>query len=316
MSVEGNTSFRYSIGLSGLCYLSLNKNVYIHSEVLDNDIIREIECDNESKCMKVRERNENSIEWVELELNELHKGIILDLNDNGYRWEGACLNGYPFGYGSIYNEHNVIIYNGFVYEGMKVCYGIKYYGDNGIVEYCGTYYKNTRFGKGRLYDKKNELVYEGEWYDNNPLELVSIHLKDKEVLTDSSIHFGLEELIIDSFCKTSLSTIQLIGFPHLKQLQIGNFGHCYIYFNTMKVFIKDMKKAMDVENNELILIENCNELTEVNVGISLLFNDNDNICGKFSIRNCQKLHKVKFGQLSVTDHFSCLEMKSDIRCID
>ena len=109
MSVEDNKSFRYSIGLSGLCYLSLNKNVYIHSEVLDNDIIREIECDNESKCMKVRERNENSIEWVELELNELHKGIILDLNDNGYRWEGACLNGYPFGYGSIYNEHNVVI---------------------------------------------------------------------------------------------------------------------------------------------------------------------------------------------------------------
>ena len=65
MSVEDNKSFRYSIGLSGLCYLSLNKNVYIHSEVLDNDIIREIECDNESKCMKVRERNENSIEWLE-----------------------------------------------------------------------------------------------------------------------------------------------------------------------------------------------------------------------------------------------------------
>ena len=134
MSVEGNTSFRYSIGLSGLCYLSLNKNVYIHSEVLDNDVIQEIVCDNENKCMKVRERSENSIEWIELELNELHRKSILDLNENGFRWEGDCLNGYPFGYGSIYNGNNELIYKGFVYEGMKVCFGIEYYGDIGKVE--------------------------------------------------------------------------------------------------------------------------------------------------------------------------------------
>ena len=131
-------------------------------------------------------------------------------------------------------------------------------------------------------------------------------------MTDNSIHFGLEELQIDLFCKTSLSTIQLIGFPNLKQLQIGNYCRCLFYRDPMEVFIEDMKKAMEVESNELILIENCNELTEVNLGFSLLFNDNDNIWGKFSIRNCQKLHKVKFGQFSVTDHFSCLEMKSDI----
>ena len=287
MSVEGNTSFRYSIGLSGLCYLSLNKNVYIHSEVLDNDVIREIVCDNESKCMKVCERSENSIEWIELELNELHRKSILDLNENGFRWEGDCLNGYPFGYGSIYNGNNELIYKGFVYEGMKVCFGIEYYGDIGKVEYCGTYYKNDRCGYGRVYDKKNELVYEGEWYENHPLELMSIHFQDDEEVTDNSIHFGLEELQIDLFCKTSLSTIQLIGFPNLKQLQIGNYCRCLFYRDPMEVFIEDMKKAMEVESNELILIENCNELTEVNLGFSFLFNDNDNIWGKFSIRNCQ-----------------------------
>ena len=306
----------YPFDTSGCSYLSINNSIYVHSELLSDYSIRVIECDIQEKSMKVKTHNKNSSEWIEMNMDSFIKNDIVDLNENGTRWEGDSLNGSPFGYGRIYNSENQLIFKGFVFEGMKVCFGEEYYGDIGIVEYEGNYYKNDRFGYGRLYDKKNELVYEGEWYENHPLELMSIHFQDDEEVTDNSIHFGLEELRIDLFCKTSLSTIQLIGFPNLKQLQIGNFCHCLFYHNPMKVFIKDMKKAMDVENNELILIENCNELTEVNVGISLLFNDNDNICGKFSIRNCQKLHKVKFGQLSVTDHFSCLEMKSDIRCID
>ena len=91
----------------------------------------------------------------------LINSIIIDLNENGVRWEGSVLDGIPFGYGEIYNEDNNKIYKGFMFEGMKVCYGSEFYGDVEIVEYEGDYYKNMRYGYGRLYDKKNELIYEG-----------------------------------------------------------------------------------------------------------------------------------------------------------
>ena len=41
---------------------------------------------------------------------------------------------------------------------MILCFGTEFFGDVGIVEYEGCYYKNMRFGKGKLYNKKNELI--------------------------------------------------------------------------------------------------------------------------------------------------------------
>ena len=44
----------------------------------------------------------------------------------------------------------------------------------GTIEYVGDYYKNTRNGNGKLYDKKNECIYDGEWSNNSPLKERSI----------------------------------------------------------------------------------------------------------------------------------------------
>ena len=186
----------YPFDTSGCSYLSINNSIYVHSELLSDYSIRVIECDIQEKSMKVKTRNKNSSEWIEMNMDSFIKNDIVDLNENGTRWEGDSLNGSPFGYGRIYNSENQLIFKGFVFEGMKVCFGEEYYGDIGIVEYEGNYYKNMKNGYGKLYDKKNEL------YEN-------------------SIHFGIHELIIGDNCECSISDLILIGFNHLRLLEIG-----------------------------------------------------------------------------------------------
>ena len=209
----------YPFGLRGNQFLSTKNSIYIQSEILDNNTIRVIECDIEEKWMKVREKRENEMDWIEMEYEDVRKGDVIDLNENGERWEGDSLNGNPFGYGCIYNSENQIIYSGFIFEGLKVCYGTELYGDVSLVEYEGEFYNGMRYGNGKLYNKKNELIYEGEWYMNNPLETSSVNI-DRE-LKEEDIHFGLEEIVIGDNCDCDLDIFVLKGYHRLKSISIG-----------------------------------------------------------------------------------------------
>ena len=230
----------YRFGYSGCNFLCINRSVYTQSELLPNGIIREIQCDKDDKWMKVREKKKENEEWNEINLNGLKHHDVIDLNEKGDRWEGDSLNGIPFGYGCIFNSENQLIYSGFIFEGLKVCYGTELYGDVGIVEYEGEYYNGMRYGNGKLYDKKNELIYEGEWYMNNPLETSSVKI-DKE-LKEEDIHFGLEELEIGDDCLDNIECFKLIGYDHLKKL--------IIHENRIK-------------NMNCFCIEDCNELVNI-----------------------------------------------------
>ena len=159
----------YPFGLNGLNWLKVNGNKYYQSEELENGLIREIECDNEEKWMKVRTKYEDESDWHEINLNKLIKHDIIDLCENGDRWEGDSLDHYPFGFGSIYDYENQLIYCDFMFEGLKVCYGVELYGDVGLVKYKGGFYNGMRYGDGKLYNKKDELIYGGEWYMHNAI---------------------------------------------------------------------------------------------------------------------------------------------------
>ena len=124
----------YPFGYSGYQFLESNNTHYIQSELLPDNSIRVIECDIDEKWMKVRERKEKSEEWKEIDLSDLQRCDTIDLSENGDRWEGVSLNGNPFGYGCVYDSDNQLIYKGFVFEGMKVCYENVFYGDTGIIE--------------------------------------------------------------------------------------------------------------------------------------------------------------------------------------
>ena len=270
----------YPMGLSGMDYLSLQETVYYHSQVLPHGIIRLIECDNQEKSMKVKTRGRDTSEWNEMQLNELQKEDIVDLNENGERWEGDSLNHIPFGYGFIYNSENQIVYEGFVYGEMKVCFGTEFYGDVGSVEYVGNYYRNKRNGYGQLYDKKNELIYEGEWFNDDIFDISNTRIVVNDVITEELIHYGIEELIIGNDYKITMDFFVLNQFAKLKRVIIGE--NC---FNEVREF----------------RIENCNELIELKIGdVVKKYNNEEsddlyNNPSSFSIKNCDHLNEILIG---------------------
>ena len=209
----------YPIGLKDVEYLRFKNGVYSHSEILSHNVFQVIECDMNDKLMKVRTYRSKKTQWEEMDLKELIKGDILDLSENGERWEGDSLQHKPFGYGCIYDNENRLIYKGFIFEEKKVCYGSEFFGDVGIVEYEGCYYKNMRFGKGKLYNKKNELIYDGEWFNNQPMN--EKKEEKSHFLKENSIHFGLEELIFEDNYLNDLDCFILNGYNNLKRLIVG-----------------------------------------------------------------------------------------------
>ena len=281
----------YACGYSGVDFLSVKGSIISHSEYLENGCIRLIECDKESNTMKVMEKKENGKEWSEINMDRLQRGVTIDLNEKGNRWEGDSLNNSPFGYGCKYNSENQLIYKGFIFKIMKVCFGSEFYGAVGIIEYESEYYKNMRCGYGRLYDKKNQLVYEGENY-NQPTVTLCKEMKE------NVISFGVKELIIKDNYKGKDSNFILHSYPHLKSLHIGR--NCFKDVNVFE-------------------ISNCVELEEVFIG-ECSFNShleepkqekwtNDN--GIFRITDCLKLKKIVFESKSFGDYCGGFELKSN-----
>lgn len=84
--------------------------------------------------------NKKTKSFVSVSLYSKEKGIesaplrntchgVIDLSDNGERWEGDILDGYPCGWGRFFNADNMLCYEGFRYKEYTVCYGTGYFPD-------------------------------------------------------------------------------------------------------------------------------------------------------------------------------------------
>ena len=93
-------------------------------------------------------------ELVEMDCSGMREDVIIDLNREGRRWEGGELNGKPFGFGQEYSEDDNLVYEGFVFEGMKVCYGKDFlnHSIHNYLMYEGGYCNGERWGKGKSYE--------------------------------------------------------------------------------------------------------------------------------------------------------------------
>ena len=99
-----------------------------HSVVVELRLNGVTEVDVESReLLNVNGKDVNGVE---------HKQV-LDLSDDGERWEGDVLNNEPYGWGVLYDSENRRVYEGFRLKDVNVCYGIQYYSDIQKVEYEG-----------------------------------------------------------------------------------------------------------------------------------------------------------------------------------
>ena len=262
----------YPVGDSKCSFLSIDGSFYCQSEEVDDNQVRLIECDIEEKWMKVKTRGIDSIEWEEMSLLELERGVVMEMDSDGQKWEGDCLNGHPFGFGSIITFDNVILYNGFIFEGKKVCYGSVSYEDTNTIEYQGGFYQDMRHGYGKWYSKTNELLYEGDWLNDNPIRISKTRIEDNHFKND--MHNNLEEIIIEEDHETDMKNLQLLDYFHLKRIVIGNNSF--------------------VDTSEFT-VENCNELVEVTIGDWCFVDRSSPNHGVFCICDCIQLREITIG---------------------
>ena len=254
------------------------------------------------------------------EVSEIEHNRVLDLNDEGERWEGDVLNNEPYGWGVLYDSENRRVYEGFRIDDANVCYGRSFYSENQKVEYEGGICGGMRWGRGTQSDRNGNTVFEGEWMNNEQLSKRVVLNEENQLL-----HNHIEELIVEnnscnrkewtaldlSFmsklrllkvgdeCFENVKEVKLIGLNRLERVVIGKNSFTK-HKNDFPVFINTSRH---------FCLNNCWRLRELMIGC-FSFSDYS-VC---EIENVPSLEVIEMGELkedSYNFRYASLELKSD-----
>ena len=242
----------------------------------------------------------------EVDLSGIEHELVLNLNDDGERWQGDVLEDSPFGWGVLYDSDNRKVYEGFRIGDVNVCYGRSYYPDIQKVEYEGVICEGRRCGRGVQYDRNGDVVIEGEWIADAELK-TSITISEESAF----LHSRIEELIVsDSCCNgEEWKVLDFTFMPYLRDLHIGDYcfrgvdavilcemnnlervvigSHC---FSTMDEFVIDPEHI--ITTTHMFLFNNCKSVRELLIG-NASFRDYS-IC---KIESNPLLEKIEFGSI-------------------
>ena len=247
------------------------------------DIIR---CVSDGKGIVVNGKDRQLLRVSGEDVSGIEHGKVLDLSDNGVRWEGDVLNNKPYGWGVLYDKEGEKEYEGFRVGEVNVCCGTKYYSDIQKVEYEGEWFEGKRWGRGVQYNREGEVMFDGEWmYDK--------HMKKEEtVITDYStlLHNLLELLRVSCGCcnEREWRMIDFSVMPNLRELKVED--DCFE--NVEEVRVIGMKKLESV-----VIGENC-----------FAKRDSDWVYDpshRFYLKDCDKLSKLKIGSGSFHFYSMC-----------
>ena len=212
---------------------------------------------------------------------------VLDLNDEGERWEGDVLNDEPFGWGALYDSENRMAYEGFRIGDVNVCYGIQYYSDIQKVEYEGGWFEGKRWGRGIQYDRNGKTVFDGEWMDNEPVIKRVVLTEENQLL-----HNHIEELVVsNNSCNgPEWSVLDWSFMPNLRLLEVGD--DCFEKVNEVKWIALNRlervvigKSCFTKQKNKRLLKSDPNR--------------------HFCLKNCEKLGELKIDCYSFSDYSTC-----------
>ena len=199
---------------------------------------------------------------------------VIDLDVNGRRWEGGVKDEKPFGYGVLYDEEGRKEYEGFMMDGMRVCYGMEYNDDTERVRYIGCFYNDKRCGKGVLYDRNGTVDYDGLWKNDKPSTprfddiLIDIHTESIEIVNNSFnevnsfiplffLH-SLKRMVIGDECFERVRVFELNGLGELESVVIGKKS--FTYDKTLS----DLWKREN--SNGSYRMVNCPKLKSIHIG--------------------------------------------------
>ena len=76
-----------------------------------------------NRVIEVNVKSYQLLRVNEEEVSGIQHNQVLDLNDDGERWEGDVLRDQPYGWGVLYDSENRRSYEGFRLKDVNVCYG-------------------------------------------------------------------------------------------------------------------------------------------------------------------------------------------------
>ena len=240
----------YFLGLSGNCKLSVEENrLFYYDDRGKNEKVL-LECNKSDKSMKICTKKENDDEYVGIDENEVEKGAIKMLKEDGTRWEGDWYNEKPFGFGSLYDGEGNRIYSGFMFDGKKIGFGEEYFADNHQVDYCGNFVNDKRHGWGTTYDRNNIKLYEGDWRcGKNDFEDERIEIEENRRIDDLRVHECIKELTIGENCFTNWFGDYVIeNYPNLQSLVVKKDS--WKNLNSLSIWNCRNLKMIEIEDGD------------------------------------------------------------------
>ena len=217
------------------------------------------------------------------------KGIehakVLNLSDDGERWEGDVLDNQPCGWGVLYDSEGEKAYEGFRIGEVNVCYGRSYYSDVQKVEYEGGICEGKRWGRGIQYDRNGKTVFDGEWMNDE-------HLSKRVVLNEENqlLHNHIEELIVENNgCNgPEWTALDLSFIPRLRLFEVGD--ECFENVDEVKL--------IDLSKLERVMIG-------MNCFTKCMYDNGNDSNRHFYLKNCERVKELKIGWCSFSDYSVC-----------
>ena len=221
------------------------------------------------------------------EVSEIEHNRVLDLNDEGERWEGDVLSNEPYGWGVLYDSENRRVYEGFRIDDANVCYGRSFYSENQKVEYEGGICGGMRWGRGTQSDRNGNTVFEGEWMNNEQLSKRVVLNEENQLL-----HNHIEELIVEnnSCNRKEWTALDLSFMSKLRLLKVGD--ECF----------ENVKEVKLIELNRLErVVIGKNSFTKHKNDFPVFINTSRHFC----LNNCWRLRELMIGCFSFSDYSVC-----------
>ena len=238
-----------------------------------------------SRVIEVSVDSHRLLRVNEEEVKGIEHAKVLDLSDDGERWEGDVLHNEPYGWGVLYDSENRMVYEGFRIGGVNVCYGTRYYSDIGVIEYEGEWCEGKRWGKGVQFDRYGKTVFDGEWMNDEQLSKRVVLSEDNLLL-----HNHIEDLIMshNSCNGPEWTALDLSLMPNLRLLQVGD--ECFAYVKEVKMIGLNQLESVVIGKNCFIMHKN---------------DPGSDTSGHFYLKKCEKLRELKIARWSFSDYSIC-----------
>ena len=236
-------------------------------------------------CIEVDVKRKELLRVNGEDVSGIEHNQVLDLSDDGVRWEGDVLQNKPYGWGVLYDSENRMVYEGFRIGEVNVCYGTRYYSDIGVIEYEGEWCEGKRWGKGVQFDRYGKTVFDGEWMNDEQLNKRVVLSEDNLLL-----HNHIEDLIMshNSCNGPEWTTLDLSLMSKLRLLEVGD--ECFAYVKEVKMIGLNQLESVVIGKNCFIVHKN---------------DPGSDTSGHFYLKNCERLRELKIARWSFSDYSIC-----------